>query len=93
MPCHKLEVRLDLPGMIESFMRSGRTGFYLSVLRVGTIAAGDPIEIVASHPARVSVADVAGLMTGGGDDRELLRRASEIPELPEGWRARFRARL
>src|SRR5712691_7209078 len=41
MPCFKLGVRFDRPDMVRRFQHSGRTGFYLAVLREGEVAAGD----------------------------------------------------
>ncbi|HUL91246.1 MAG TPA: MOSC domain-containing protein, partial [Burkholderiales bacterium] len=35
MPCFKLAVRFGRADMVKKFMRSGRTGFYLSVTREG----------------------------------------------------------
>lgn len=58
MPCFKLAIRFNRPDMVKRFLRSGRSGFYLAVLREGDIAAGDPIELVAKDAHQVSVADV-----------------------------------
>ena len=93
MPCFKLGIRFNRPDMVKRFQRSGRTGFYLAVLREGEVTAGDPLELIASHQDRVSVADIARMFTADAADQELLRRASELPALPEGWRDHFRARL
>jgi MOSC domain-containing protein YiiM len=60
MPCFKLAIRFDRPDMVKRFLRSGRTGFYLAVLREGDVAAGDAIELVAEDERRISVADVVG---------------------------------
>jgi MOSC domain-containing protein YiiM len=35
MPCFKLGIRFGHPDMVKRFLRSGRTGFYLAVLREG----------------------------------------------------------
>jgi MOSC domain-containing protein YiiM len=93
MPCFKLGIRFDRADIVKRFQRSGRTGFYLSVLREGQVTAGDPLELIASHQDRVSVADIAHMFTADAVDQDLLRRASELPALPEGWRDHFRARL
>jgi MOSC domain-containing protein YiiM len=93
MPCFKLGIRFGRPDMVKRFQQSGRTGFYLAVLREGEVAAGDPLELVASQQDRVSVAEIAGLFTADAPDQELLRRVSQLPGLPEGWRDHFRARL
>ena len=58
MPCFKLAIRFNRPDMVKRFLRSGRTGFYLAVLKEGEVGAGDAIEPIAQDGARVSVAAV-----------------------------------
>jgi MOSC domain-containing protein YiiM len=93
MPCYKLGIRLDRPDMVKRFLRSGRNGFYLAVVREGDVAAGDSFELVARSESDVTVADVAGLYTADAANQELLRRVSELPALPLSWREYFRQRL
>ena len=58
MPCFKLAIRFNRPDIVKRFLRSGRTGFYLAVVREGDVGAGDAIEFAERDEARVSVADV-----------------------------------
>ncbi len=93
MPCFKLGIRFNRPAMVKQFLRSGRTGFYLAVVREGDIGAGDSLNPVAEDSSRISVADVVGLYAAHAANQDLLRRASELPSLPESWREYFRERL
>ncbi len=93
MPCYKLAIRFNRPDMVKRFLRSGRTGFYLAVLREGDIGAGDSIDLVAEDDTHITVADVVGLYAADAANQDLLRRASELPALPESWREYFRERL
>jgi MOSC domain-containing protein YiiM len=93
LPCYKLGVRFGRADMVKLFQQSGRTGFYLAVLREGMVAAGDPIEILAAGSPGVTVAEIARLYTADGAEQDLLRRASKLPALPEDWRVYFRNRL
>jgi len=93
MPCFKLGIRFNRPDIVKRFLRSGRTGFYLAVLREGDIGAGDPLELVAQDENRITVSDVVGLYAADAANQDLLRRASELPSLPESWREYFRERL
>jgi MOSC domain-containing protein YiiM len=93
LPCFKLGIRFGRADMVKRFQRSGRTGFYLAVLREGTITPGDPIQRLSEQRAGVTVADVVRLYIGDDNEQELLQRASELPDLPEVWRAYFRGRL
>ena len=93
MPCFKLGIRFGRDDMVKRFLRSGRTGFYLSVLREGEVARGNPIEFAGRDDHGVTVADIAALYARDMDNEDLLRRAVEVPALPESWRAYFRKRL
>jgi MOSC domain-containing protein YiiM len=93
MPCFKLAIRFRRPNIVKRFLRSGRTGFYLAVLREGSVTAGDSIELLAADEHRIAVADVVSLYTADAKNQDLLRRASELSVLPAGWRDYFRKRL
>jgi len=93
MPCFKLGIRFGSDEMVKRFLRSGRTGFYLAVVREGDVGAGDAIDITAHNPAGLSVADVTALYGRDAENQTLLRRAVDSPALPEDWREYFRKRL
>jgi MOSC domain-containing protein YiiM len=57
LPCYKLGVRFDREDMVKRFLKSGRTGFYLAVLREGAVSRGDPIEFAGRDDHGVTVAD------------------------------------
>jgi MOSC domain-containing protein YiiM len=92
MPCFKLGIRFGSPDMVKRFLQSGRSGFYLAVLREGDVAAGNAIDRLAGESG-VSVVDIVSLYTTDADNQELLRRASEVPALAASWRDDFRKRL
>lgn len=93
IPCFKLAIRYGRTDIVQRFLESGRSGFYLSVTREGDIAAGDPVTVEHHAERSVSVADIAGLYAADTSNQDLLRRASELPALPIGWRDYFRKRL
>ena len=93
MPCYKLGVRFGRDDMVKRFLRSGRAGFYLAVLREGAVARGDSIEFTDRSDHDVTVADIGALYTHDADNQNLLRRAVELPALPDSWRDYFRKRL
>jgi MOSC domain-containing protein YiiM len=55
MPCYKLGLRFERLDMVKRFWLSRRCGFYLSVLREGTICAGDSIRLTRSSADRPSI--------------------------------------
>jgi MOSC domain-containing protein YiiM len=93
MPCFKLGIRFGRADMVKRFLHSGRTGFYLSVVKEGEVIAGDSIQLLAQDEHRVTVADVASLYVTDAASQELLRQVSELPTLPAGWRDYFRKRI
>jgi MOSC domain-containing protein YiiM len=93
MPCFKLGIRFDRPDMVKRFLHSKRTGFYLAVRSEGEVASGDPIEFTDRQRNGVTIADIVNLYTLDSENQELLRRATELPVLPDGWKDYFRKRL
>lgn len=93
MPCFKLGIRFGRPDIVKRFLRSGRTGFYLAVAREGEVVAGDAVTLIAEPDPRISVATIVALYTADAVNQDLLRRASELSALPQGWRDYFHKRL
>jgi MOSC domain-containing protein YiiM len=93
MPCYKLGIRFDRPEMVKLFLQSKRTGYYLAVRREGEVASGDAIEYANPQDNGLTIADIVNLYTSDAENQDLLRRASELPALPEGWKDYFRKRL
>ena len=93
MPCYKLGIRFNRPDMVKRFLYSGRTGWYLAVVTEGHLAAGDEVSRTARSGGRLTIAHVASLYSGAISNEELMREASELDALPEGWRDYFRRRL
>ena len=93
MPCFKLGIRFGRPDMVKRFLESCRSGFYVSVAQEGVVAAGDPITLMARDDGALTVAELVRLYTAKDPEQDLLRRASELPALPESWRSHFRQRL
>jgi MOSC domain-containing protein YiiM len=96
LPCYKLGIRFESDDMVKRFLLSGRTGFYFSVLREGEVAAGDEFNLVSRDANAVPVSEITRLYIAkrfGDDDLAFLRRALQVPALPESWKSYFRARL
>jgi MOSC domain-containing protein YiiM len=93
MPCFKLGVRFGRDDMVKRFLHSGRPGFYLAVIREGEVASGNSLEFVGRDEHGVTVADIASLYARDRDNEDLLRRAVDVPALPESWKGYLRKRL
>ena len=89
-----VSINVGLPReVVKRFLRSGRTGFYLAVTREGEVGAGDAVAPIARHELGISVAEIVGLYSADAANQDLLRKASGLSALPEGWRDYFRKRL
>jgi MOSC domain-containing protein YiiM len=93
LPCYKLGLKFGRDDIIKRFLASGRTGFYLAVVREGTVEAGDTAELVERDGHGVTIADITRLYAYDRRNQDLLRRAVELPALSEAWRGYFRERL
>ena len=91
VPCLKLEARIGVRGFQKRFLRSGRPGAYLAVVREGELHAGDPVEIVHRPDHEVSVALVIeALLVDRSRIFELEpARTYMLPKLA-GWYAEVR---
>lgn len=58
MPCYKLGLRFGDPRMVRRFLKSGRSGFYLSVTQEGEVSPGQAIALAARDERSPSVAEV-----------------------------------
>jgi MOSC domain-containing protein YiiM len=92
-PCFKLGIRFGRDDMIKRFLASGRSGFYVAVVREGELASGDSIALTHRAVDSLSVSTIVALRGGDERKRDLLSRAAALPALSEGWREHFRKRL
>ena len=93
IPCYKLGIRFGRVDIIKRFLISERSGFYVSVLKEGEVAAGDEFEVLEKNASGVTVVDVTRLYSTDRENVDLLRRAIATEELPESWREYFKKRL
>jgi len=93
MPCFKLGIRFNRRDMVKRFFESQRTGLYLSVIREGEVNNGDAIEFIEKQETGVTITDIMNLYSIDSRNQELLRRATEVPALPQSWKDFFRKRL
>jgi MOSC domain-containing protein YiiM len=95
VPCFKLGLRFDREDVIEKFLDSGRSGFYLRVLVEGELEAGSRFERIEEEAHRVTVAEVNRLYLDrhGEPNVDLLLRAVAVEALAPGWREHFLRRL
>jgi MOSC domain-containing protein YiiM len=92
-PCFKLGIRFGRDDMIKRFVASGRSGFYVAVVREGELGRGDRIRFTERAADSLSVSEIFSLRSADEGKQDTLKRASALPALSEGWRDHFRKRL
>ncbi|MDP3541607.1 MAG: MOSC domain-containing protein [Elusimicrobiota bacterium] len=93
LPCAKLGLRFDDPGMVKRFARSLRLGVYFRVTKPGHVRRGDAFEKVSRHELRFPVPDLARLYFDAELTAEKARPALEHPALNDNWREMLGKRL
>lgn len=96
IPCYKLGIRFGDDSMVERFLGSGRSGFYVAVSREGEVGVGDEIRVLSRDTHAVPVSAINRLYVTKAyspDDVGLIQRALQIPALTESWKQWFRERL
>src|SRR5215475_1000951 len=76
LPCYKLGIRFQSDEMVKKFLASRRIGFYVAVMKEGSVAAGDEIVPVVQNASSISIADFMRLFlakTFSDADRSALQ--------------------
>ena len=93
VPCYKLSLKFGRVDMVKRFLASGRSGFYVMVVKEGALEAGDAIELLDRAEQSISIADAVYLYAAKHPDPAILRRAVDLEALSGAWRDFLRSRL
>jgi MOSC domain-containing protein YiiM len=94
LPCFKLAAKMGLPGFPKVFLESGRTGFYLRVLKEGFVSAGDSISRIAlPAPRRVTISEFTKLYRTHEASDDFLDKIISLEALPEIWKEWLRGKF
>jgi MOSC domain-containing protein YiiM len=93
VPCYKLAAKFKRDEILQQFLLSGRSGFYLSVEQEGEVGAGDSFELLSRDHSGVTISEMNLLFFREKYNRNLLQKAVTTAALPEEWREYFRPRL
>jgi MOSC domain-containing protein YiiM len=91
-PCFKLNLRFGVPDMAIRVQRSLRTGWYLRVVKPGTLTTGDAIELLERPHPDYSIASLLALIRDRETDVKRLEDVLKLP-LPPSWQRLFGKRL
>ena len=87
--CITLNARLDTKDLSARIRKSGRSGFYFSVVKEGIIKNGDSIECINRDENRVTVSDFNQVIHGESEVADIILRASKIYALPPKLKGQF----
>jgi MOSC domain-containing protein YiiM len=96
LPCYKLGVKFQSDQMVKRFLTSGRSGFYVAVLREGDVGAGDKIVMTKREPQSVPLPWITRLHFAKNYSREDIMEVQQVlmaPGVPDSWKEYFRERL
>ena len=91
-PCWKLARHWQIKELTALVVANCRTGWYLRVLREGTIAAGQSLTLQKRPQPQWSVAKAHDIMHHRKDDVALSTELANLPELSTAWQEELRKR-
>jgi MOSC domain-containing protein YiiM len=93
LPCFKLAAKFQRQDIIERFLQSRRTGFYMRVLTEGTLQTGDGITLREKDPHSVRIRELADLYVNKHPGPSSILRILSVQALSESWRRHFQEML
>jgi MOSC domain-containing protein YiiM len=81
-PCWKIARRWGIRDLSLRVHRSGRTGWYLRVLREGTVAPGDVLRMVDCPHPQWTIARINRALAARPRDFDTLAKLAQVPVLP-----------
>lgn len=93
IPCAKLGSRMGDPTFPNSFLLTGKLGYYLAVEEPGTVQQGDSMELLTQAEHGVTVTSLWRTVFTPAHELPVAKTAIDFPHLDEGWKKRLRAIL
>ncbi len=88
-PCFKLAMLRGRGDVGRRMKETGRTGWYLRVLREGAVPVTGSIEVVFHHPAGVTVRAVHEAARATAMPQEVVEGLLGVDALAESWRSKL----
>jgi MOSC domain-containing protein YiiM len=92
-PCFKLGLRFDDVGLGRIMIQTGRTGWYVRVLKPGTLQAGDEIHILRRPNPQWTITRFNGFIRNRREARHEFAELAAMEGLAEVWRQAVRQGL
>ena len=85
-PCYKLATVTGRRDLLKRLVRTGRTGWYLRVLRPATLHVAGPIQVIERDPAGVSVLLAHRASVPGALEPSEVEAVARVDALAPDWR-------
>ncbi|EEL72143.1 MOSC domain-containing protein [Bacillus mycoides] len=85
-PCYKLAKKYNVPTLPLEMQQTGFTGFLCRVLQEGKVSTNDCLQLIKSHPKRVSIAQINRVKFHDKNDRRALENIIELDPLSNSLR-------
>jgi MOSC domain-containing protein YiiM len=82
-PCWKLGMKMEDPAFPKRFTHGQRPGAYLRIIKEGSLAAEDALDVLEPPRHDVTVGDVFRIFSR---DRGEAERLLSVPELSQDWK-------
>lgn len=92
-PCRRLNLRFELPDMVERVWQSGRSGWYYRVIETGLAGPADRLSLIERPHPEWPVRRLMDVLFAPRPDRSALATLAGLSVLSAGWRARASSRL
>jgi len=89
-PCANISRWWNEPSMVKRATATSRVGWYLRVLREGTLARGEILRLLERPRPEWTIARVFRLRVGLEQDLSAVAALVECPELSPEWQGHFR---
>jgi len=93
IPCWKIDRRWNTIGLTQRVRETGRTGFYVRVLREGYVRADTALTFVERPHPELTVTLANDVLTGRSADRGSVEALVACPSLATTWRELLAERL
>ncbi|WP_017729215.1 MOSC domain-containing protein [Halalkalibacterium ligniniphilum] len=88
-PCYKLNLKHKETIMPLLVKETGRSGYYLRVLRPGDVSAEDIFMLLERKEKNPTVQEVHAMRFGKNVSQQVMKKMSETQELANGWKEWF----
>jgi MOSC domain-containing protein YiiM len=92
-PCWKIDERYGCDGMAKFIAACGLTGWYWRVLRPGTVAPGDALDLFEPAAAAPTLREAMQLCAAHRPAVHQLERLARVPGIAGNWRDKIVQRI